>query len=135
MKKSFTIGLIVPDILNPYFARIARRIEQLGFEEKYTVIVCNTDEEQEKEILYLNQLISRSVDGIIIAPVQETKEHIVELIEKNIPVVLIDRIFDDLKVNSVITNNAESVIKAMTHLLNWDIKILLFLRDKKIYIQ
>lgn len=131
MKKSFTIGLIVPDILNPYFARIARRIEQLGFEEKYTVIVCNTDEEQEKEILYLNQLISRSVDGIIIAPVQESKEHIVELIEKNIPVVLIDRIFDDLKLNSVITNNAESVIKAMTHLVKLGHKDIAFLKGQE----
>ena len=130
MKKSFTIGLIVPDILNPYFARIARRIEQLGFEKKYTVIVCNTDEDQEKEILYLNQLISRSVDGIILAPVQESKEHISDLIEKKIPIVLIDRIFEDLKVDSVISNNAESVMKAMSFLVKLGHKQIAFLKGQ-----
>ncbi|MCB0731086.1 MAG: LacI family DNA-binding transcriptional regulator [Ignavibacteriae bacterium] len=131
MKKSFTIGLIVPDILNPYFARIARRIEQLGFEKKYTVIVCNTDEDQQKEILFLNQLISRGVDGIIIAPVQDSKEHIVDVIDKNIPLVLIDRIFEDINVNSVITNNAESVMKAVTHLVKLGHKRIAFLRGQK----
>lgn len=131
MKKSFTIGLIVPDILNPYFASIARCIEKLGFDEKYTVIVCNTDEDQEKEILHLNQLISRGVDGIIIAPVQESKNHIADLIENKTPIVLIDRIFDDLKVNSVITNNAESVMKAMTHLVKLGHKKIAFLKGQE----
>ncbi|MBK7106998.1 MAG: LacI family DNA-binding transcriptional regulator [Ignavibacteriae bacterium] len=131
MKKSFTIGLIVPDILNPYFARIARRIEQLGFEKRYTVIVCNTDEDQEKEILYLNQLISRGVDGIILAPVQDSKDHLVDLVDKKIPFVLIDRIFDELNVDAVITNNAESVIKAIAHLVKLGHTKIAFLRGQK----
>ncbi len=131
MKKSFTIGLIVPDILNPYFARIVRRIEQLGFDKKYTVIVCNTEENQEKELLFLNQLISRGVDGIILAPVQDKKEHIQDLIEKKTPLVLIDRIFDDIKVSSVITNNSESVIQAVSHLVDLGHKRIAFLRGQK----
>lgn len=130
LKKSFTIGLIVPDILNPYFARIARRIEQLGFEKKYTVIVCNTDEDQEKEILFLNQLISRGVDGIILAPVQESKEHIISLIEKKTPLVLIDRIFDDLEINAVISDNSNSVINAMDHLVELGHKNIAFLKGQ-----
>ncbi len=131
MKKSFTIGLIVPDILNPYFARIARRIEQLGFNKKYTVIVCNTDEDHDKELLFLNQLISRGVDGIILAPVQDSKDHIVDLIEKKIPLVLIDRVFENLKVNAVITNNADSVMKAVSHLVKLGHKRIAFLRGQK----
>ena len=131
MKKSFTIGLVVPDILNPYFARIARRIEQLGFEKRYTVIVCNTDEDQEKEILYLNQLISRGVDGIILAPVQDSDDHIKDLVIKKIPFVLIDRIFDGIDVDSVITNNAESVVKAMAHLVKLGHTKIAFLRGQK----
>jgi len=130
MKKSFTIGLIVPDILNPYFARIARRIEQLGFDKNYTVIVCNTDEDQEKEVLYLNQLISRGVDGIILAPVQERKDHIEGLLEKEIPLVLIDRIFDNLKVNAVISNNSDSVINAVAHLVKLGHKRIAFLKGQ-----
>ncbi|MEE9430260.1 MAG: LacI family DNA-binding transcriptional regulator [Melioribacteraceae bacterium] len=131
MKKSFTIGLIVPDILNPYFARIARQIEQLGFEKKYTVIVCNTDEDQDKEILYLNQLTSRGVDGIIIAPVQETKEHIENLIEKKTPLVLIDRIFDNLNVNAVISNDSDSVFKAMSHFVKLGHENIAFLKGQE----
>jgi LacI family transcriptional regulator len=131
MKKSFTIGLIVPDILNPYFARIARKIEQLGFEQKYTVIVCNTDEDQEKEILFLNQLIARGVDGIILAPVQESKDHILDLIKKEIPLVLIDRIFDDVKSDAVITNNEESVIEADCYLAKLGHTRIAFVRGQK----
>lgn len=131
MKRSFTIGLLVPDILNPYFARISRIIEQLGFEKRYTVIVCNTDEDQEKEILFLNQLISRGVDGIIIAPVQDSKEHIIDLIEKKIPVVLIDRIFEDLNTNAVITDDSNSIVKAMSHLVNLGHKDIAFLKGQE----
>lgn len=129
--KSFTIGLIVPDISNPFFARISRRIENMGFEEGYTVIVCNTDEDQEKEIIFLNQLISRGVDGIIMTPVQESSEHIRELIDKNYPLVLIDRIFDDLKVSAVISNNEESAYNAVVHLVELGHKRIAFLRGRK----
>ena len=62
LKKSFSLGLILPDITNPFFARIARSIEICGFKTGYTVIVCNTDEDQQKEIHFTHELLSRGID-------------------------------------------------------------------------
>ena len=100
MKKSFTIGLIVPDIGNPFFSRIARTIEQLGFEKDYTVIVCNTDEDQEKENRYVNHLLSRGVDGLIMVPAQGSDKTVRTVKEKGLPLVLIDRIFENIETNA-----------------------------------
>ena len=130
MKKSFTIGLIVPDIGNPFFSRIARRIEQLGFEKGYTVIVCNTDEDQEKENRYVDHLLSRGVDGLIMVPVQDSDEQVRTIINKGLPLVLIDRIFENLNTNAVISNNSESAYNAVKHLSELRHKKVAFLRGR-----
>ena len=130
MKKSFTIGLIVPDIGNPFFSRIARRIEQLGFEKGYTVIVCNTDEDQEKENRYVDHLLSRGVDGLIMVPVQDSDEQVRTVINKGLPLVLIDRIFENLNTNAVISNNSESAYNAVKHLAELGHKKVAFLRGR-----
>ena len=113
MQKSFLIGLIVPDIANPFFARVARSIEMQGFERGYTVIVCNTDENQEKEDKFIDTLLSRGIDGLIIAPVQDSKEQIKKLVDRDFPIVLFDRCFCDLEMNSVLTNNFEASYDAV----------------------
>ena len=111
MKKSFSIGLIVPDITNPFFARIARSIEMCSYDTGYTVIVCNTDEDQEKENHFMNGLLSRGIDGLIIAPVQDSIEHIRELKDRKYPFVLIDRFFDEMETNAVVSNNEDSAFE------------------------
>lgn len=116
MKKSFTIGLIVPDIGNPFFSRIARTIEQLGFEKDYTVIVCNTDEDQEKENRYVAHLLSRGIDGLILVSAQGSDEQVRTILEKEIPLVLIDRVFEDIQTNAVISDNVESAYNAVKYL-------------------
>ncbi len=62
--KSHTIGLVIPDNSNPFFAELARRVEDIGFKKGYSVILCNTDNDEEKESAYINTLISRQIDGI-----------------------------------------------------------------------
>ncbi len=118
MQKSFLIGLIVPDIANPFFARVARSIEMQGFEKGYTVIVCNTDENQEKEDMFLDTLLSRGIDGLIIAPVQDSSKEIQKLVDRNFPIVLFDRYFSDVEMNAVITNNFEAAYDAVKLLSN-----------------
>jgi len=113
MQKSFLIGLIVPDIANPFFARVARSIEMQGFEKGYTVIVCNTDENQDKEDKFLDTLLSRGIDGLIIAPVQDCTEQIQKLVDRNFPLVLFDRYFCDVETNAVLTNNFEASYEAI----------------------
>jgi len=117
MQKSSTIGLIVPDISNPFFARIARSIEMNSFEKGYTLIVCNTDENQDKEIRFMNELLGRRIDGLIIAPVQDSLEHIKMLKDKKFPFVLIDRYFDKMEANAVLSNNEASAHEAVSYLV------------------
>ncbi|VAX16516.1 Transcriptional regulator, LacI family [hydrothermal vent metagenome] len=130
MKKSFTIGLIVPDIGNPFFSRITRTIEQLGFEKDYTVIVCNTDENQAKEDRYVNHLLSRGIDGLIMVPAQDSDESINKVLEHKVPLVLIDRLFENIKTNAVISNNVESAYNAVKHLVDLGHKKVAFLRGR-----
>ncbi len=116
LKKSFSLGLILPDITNPFFARIARSIEICGFKTGYTVIVCNTDEDQQKEIHFTNELLSRGIDGLIIAPVQDSIDHLRELKENKFPFVLVDRYIDEMETNAVVSNNEDSAYEAVEYL-------------------
>jgi LacI family transcriptional regulator len=131
LKKSNTVGLIVPDITNPFFARISRAIEMCSFETGYTVIVCNTDEDQDKEIHFMNELLSRRIDGLIIAPVQDCIDHIRGLREKKFPFVLIDRFFDEMEANAVVSNNEDSAYEAVSYLTNLGHKRIAMIKGRK----
>lgn len=87
-KRSSTIGLIVPDIMNPYFPELARAVEDTASKLGYNVILCNSDEDREKEQAYLDVLQQNYVKGIIVSSNTLTAEQIREL---NIPIVSIDR--------------------------------------------
>jgi LacI family transcriptional regulator len=113
--KSNTIGLIIPDISNPFFADIAKSIEHDCFEAGYTLVMCASNESQEKEIDFVHNLISRGIDGLIIAPVQDSHEHLIELKNKNYPFVLIDRCFENFETNAVISDNEAAAFDAVEH--------------------
>lgn len=116
--KSFTIGLIVADISNPYFANIARTIEDEAKKHNYTVIFGSSDENAEKSLDLINVLIKRQVDGFIIAPTEQSETQINYLIKSNIPFVLIDRYFPKIKTNYIATDNFSAAYEATTHLVN-----------------
>ena len=87
--KTHTIGVIVPDITNELFATIVLELEKYFFEQGYSVLICNTNEEDKKEAAYFKILESKSVDGIIcISGSEDLPEHIVA---SGIPIVCIDR--------------------------------------------
>jgi len=117
LRKSHTIGLIIPDISNPFFAEIARSIEVKSNECGYSLIVCNTNEDQGKEDHFISNLLSRGLDGLIIAPVQDSDQHIRELIRKQFPFVLIDRCFEHLQTNAVISDNQLAAFRAVSYLV------------------
>jgi len=118
LKKSFTIGLIIPNIASPYFIGIARSLDAECTKEGYTLIISDTNENQEKEIKAVYDLYSRGVDGLVIAPVQDSDEHIKDLIDKKFPFVLIDRYFEKYETNAVICNDKESAYTAVKHFIN-----------------
>ena len=96
--KTNIIGLMVSDITNPFFASLAKGVEDRAGSYGYNVILCNTDEKSEKEITYIDLLLQYNAAGVIVtsSPNPE-KEHILELAENNTPFVAIDR--------SISTNN------------------------------
>lgn len=113
LKKSFTIGLIIPNVASPYFIGIARSLDAECTKEGYTLIISDTNENQEKEIKAVYDLYSRGVDGLVIAPVQDSDEHIQDLIQRKFPFVLIDRYFEKYDTNAVICNDRDSSYKAV----------------------
>ncbi|MEM1406650.1 MAG: LacI family DNA-binding transcriptional regulator [Bacteroidota bacterium] len=116
-QKSRSIGLILADISNPFFANMARIIEDEASKNNYTVIIGSSDERPEKMERVLNFLSSRQVDGFIIVPTENSQDQIRTLLAEKTPFVLVDRRFDDISCNSVMTDNFLASYKAVNHLI------------------
>lgn len=113
-----TIGLIVADISNPFFSNIARIIEDEAKKQQYVVIFGSSDESADKQQDLINVFLNRQVDGFIIAPAMATERQILSLQKKSVPVVLIDRYFNGMEVDSVHIDNSDAANKAVQHLVN-----------------
>ena len=116
--KTNTIGLIVADISNPFFSNIARIIEDEARKKGYVVIIGSSDESAEKSQDLLNVFQNRQVDAFIIAPAENTEKQIIALQKTGLPVVLIDRYFPSVDVDSVHIDNFQAAYNAVTHLIN-----------------
>lgn len=115
--KTKTIGLIVSDISNIFYAKIARQLEDYAWSKGYSVVICSSDENPAKEKEQIKLLLNRKVDGLIISSSLETKETFDQLIDSGFPHVLLDRTFQDSKSPSVTVNNHEGGRLAASHLL------------------
>lgn len=100
-----TIGLIVPAIDNPFFANIASSIIQKAKEARYTVVLADSMENEANERENIASLLTRNVDGIILSPSGSDPNYLEEINDTKIPVVLVDRFFDDTTLPYVITDN------------------------------
>lgn len=117
MGKTFTIGLIVADISNPFFSHIARKIEDEAAKSDYTVVFGSSDEKAERSWDLINFLANRQVDGFILAPTEGSEDQIKYLQEQNIPFVLIDRYFPEIDTNYVVIDNYKAAFKAVSRLI------------------
>ena len=115
--RTYTIGLIIADISNPFFANIAREIEDESRRNGYTVIIGSCDENADKAWDLLNVLINRQVDGFIIVSAENSEKLVLHLQELRIPFVLLDRHFPVFETDFVVTNNAKASFDACTHLI------------------
>lgn len=115
LKKSYSIGLVVPDISNPFFAFVTKTIQTYAHENGYSIIVCNTDENIQSEIEQIELLRSKGVDGFIILPVGTESNHIEELLSNKYPLVLLDRCFESINTSSVLVDNYFGAYKAVEH--------------------
>jgi LacI family transcriptional regulator len=112
-----TIGLIVPDSANPFFAEIAKGVENAGFTAGYSVILCNSNKMAQRELRHLELLQSKHVDGIIFITTTAQIRQIRPLIEHGIPVVMFYRDPGDLDVDTFIIDNQRAGYIATSHLI------------------
>lgn len=116
--KSNTIGLMVEDISNPFFANIARLIEDKAYENGFKLTYCSTDNKTEKTREMLQMFRERHVDGYIIAPPEGLEQEITQLINEGFPVVLFDRYLAGVTTDYVVVDNFFSTYNATKHLIN-----------------
>jgi LacI family transcriptional regulator len=117
INKTLTIGLVIPDISNPFFAGIARSVEIEAGGRGYATILCDTQDDTAREGEAIRVLRSRKVEGLVICPVGQSDRHLREFESDPIPVVLADRYFPDLKVPYVASDNYRAAYRATNHLL------------------
>lgn len=116
--KSLTIGLIVADISNPFFGKLAFHIQEQAQKYGYTVFITNTNEDTEKMQETINTLKNRQVDGFIIIATENGSTYIQNLKNTNIPLVLLDRHYPDVPTNYVVIDNFNSALKATQFILS-----------------
>src|SRR3954469_12523585 len=89
--RAHLVGLIIPDIQNPFYAEIVRGVEDAAYASEYALLLCNSDENPEKERFYLEVMRSESVDGVVLPPFDEMDSAVTELAATGMPVVCVDR--------------------------------------------
>jgi LacI family transcriptional regulator len=117
-QKTFTIGLIVADIANPFSSQIARIIEDEAKNYGYSVIFGSSDESAKKTSDLIKLFLDRQVDGLIIAMPEHTEEQVQYLKKIHVPFVLIDRYYPAIPTNKVSINNYSAAQQAIQHLLD-----------------
>lgn len=113
-----TVALILTDITNPFYTTIVRGVEDIAQKHDYTLILGNTDESLEKERRYIDIMISRCVDGVIISSSPGNDHHLELLFQRNIPVVLIDRTVKDFDADAVTGDTYSGGQQLTNHLID-----------------
>ncbi|MEA2020878.1 MAG: LacI family DNA-binding transcriptional regulator [Candidatus Caldatribacteriota bacterium] len=116
-KRTNTIGMLIPDITNPFFADLARGVEDAANESGFNVILCNSDEKLEKERTYLEILKEKRVDGLILGSVHIKDKSIFRLEKIKYPYILVSRDIEGLDKNCIIVNDIAGGIMATEHLI------------------
>jgi len=117
--RSRSIGVIVPEIANNFFAQVINGIEEVAYNLGYHVVIFQSHESLEREEINLDHLVSRKVDGILtsVSTFSQDIRHFSRLIERGLPIVFIDRVPDEDKTFKVVANNYKGSYDATVHLL------------------
>jgi len=116
-KETHTIGIIVPDIKNPFFPLVVSGIEQKAREKGYYTILSSTNESPIVEEEIVKIFIERGVDGVIITTANEAGDHIKLLHDQGIPIVAVDRAIKNFEVDTVLVDNVNGSYQAVQHLI------------------
>jgi LacI family transcriptional regulator len=126
-KNTNMVGLLVPDITNPYFPEVARGVEDHLSSVGINLFLCNTNWEEQKEMVYIRALMEKRVEGLIIAPVTIASHQRIRKENLNIPLVYIGSKADDLDENYVILDNVEASLIATEYLIGLGHKNIAFI--------
>lgn len=116
VQKSAKIGLVVSDIRNPFFTAIGRAVEDAAYDQGYSVLMCNTDEDPDKEELYLKLLYDENVAGVIFSPTHQFNIAS-QTYNKKMPFVVIDRAIESNDVDMVLLDNIAAAYELTEHLI------------------
>jgi LacI family transcriptional regulator len=121
-RKTKTIGIIIPEIVHYFFSTVINGIEHVANENGYSVIICLSDDSFDKEVLNMELLANGSIDGFIMSLSKETQQkkdfhHISEVINQGMPVVMFDRVTDDIQCDKVINNDELAAYEAVQSLI------------------
>ncbi len=116
LQRTLTLGMLVPDITNPFFSSIIKGAEDAARERGYNLILCNSEDEPEREATYLRVLRQRQVDGLLIASSQMADDTIAELREEAFPFVLLNRATQDARDLAVVVDNHAAAVEVVAHL-------------------
>jgi LacI family transcriptional regulator len=117
VQRAHVLGLIISDIQNPFFISIVRAIEDIAYRHQYSLILCNADEDPDKEALYIDLMMAEKVAGVVISPTHETATSCQRLADVGIPVVAIDRRVTNMPVDTVVVDNFGATLEIVSHLI------------------
>lgn len=128
-KKSKTIAVIVPELANNFFSQAINGIERVAREKGYHTLIYVTDDDYQREVSFIDDLYNGRVDGVIMSASGEANDHnyLNKLRKKHMPLVFFDRVYDDIDVPKVTTNDYESSFLATQHLIEAGCKKIAFL--------
>jgi LacI family transcriptional regulator len=116
--KSYFIGLIVTDIANPFYSTIAKNIESVLFESEYNLMVCSTDESEDREKLLVEMMVNQQgVDGLIVASTFKNAAFYEQARFSKTPIVFIDRVVPLFNANYVVIDNYGGSVEIVNHLI------------------
>jgi LacI family transcriptional regulator len=122
-RKTKTIGIIIPEIVHHFFSTVINGIEQVANENGYSVIICLSDDSFDKEVLNMEMLANGSIDGFIMSLSKETQfrgdfHHITEVINQGMPVVMFDRVTNEILCDKVIIDDKYAAYEAVQSLID-----------------
>jgi LacI family transcriptional regulator len=129
IKKTNTLGVVVPEINMHFFSSTISGMQEYAAKHHYSIMICQSMESVRTEKSNIQMLVSNRVDGLIISLSSETKtyDHLEQLIEKKIPIILFDRVTDALNVSKVVVDDHDGAFKAIEHLVKTGCKRIAYL--------
>lgn len=116
-RRSRTIGLMIADVSNPFYAKCVKAVEEVAREHGYAVVLCASNEDAAIEREYIGLLTQRRVDGLLLVPAADGHEYLEEEQAAGLPVVALDRPADGVSTDTVVVQNRAGTLKAIEHLI------------------